>query len=119
MDFLLTAGWMAGEARERGIRVSDAAVRRRFTRQKHATFRTPEGFRKFLQESGQTVADIEYRVRVDILSERIRKDAESTGTARSRRHAFAVFLRRFRVKWKARTSCRPEYTAAECGSTLP
>jgi hypothetical protein len=118
MDFLLSAAWTTGEARERGIRISDRAVRRRFTRQKHAAFRTQEAFRRFLRESGETVSDVEYRVRLDMLSERIRKDAEGTGTARSRRHALAVFIRRFPAKWKRRTSCRPEYTVAECGSAL-
>jgi hypothetical protein len=118
MDFLVAAGWTTGESRERGIRVSDTAIRRRFNRQKRAAFRTREAFRKFLRESGQTVTDIEYRVRLDMLSERIRKDAEGTGTARSKRHAFAIFIRRFPAKWKARTSCRPEYTVTGCGSTL-
>jgi hypothetical protein len=64
------------------------------------------------------VTDIEYRVRLDMLAERIRKDAEGTGTARSKRHAFAVFIRRLRAKWTARTSCRSEYTVADCGSVL-
>jgi hypothetical protein len=118
IDFLLAADWTTGEAREVGIRVSDTAVRRRFNGQKHAAFRTQEAFRRFLRQSGQTVTDIEYRVRLDMLAERIRKDAEGTGTARSKRHAFAVFIRRLRVKWTARTACRPEYTVAGCGSVL-
>jgi hypothetical protein len=118
MDFLLSAGWTTGEARERGIRVSARAVRRRFTSQKHANFRTQAAFLKFLGETGETVSDIEFRVRLDMLSERIRKDAEGTGTARSKHHAFAIFIRRFPAKWKARTSCRPEYTVTGCGSTL-
>ena len=111
-------GALTGEARERGIRVSDTTVRRQFNTQKHAAFRTQEAFRKFLRESGQTVADIEYRVRLDMLAERIRKDAEGTGTARTKRHVFAAFIRRFSAKWKGRTSCRPEYAVAGCGSTL-
>jgi hypothetical protein len=53
-----------------------------------------------------------------MLAERIREDAEGTGTARTKRHAFAVFIRRFFAKWKGRTSCRPEYAVAGCGSTL-
>lgn len=119
LEFLLSAKWLEGEAAERGIRVSDRVVRRRFNRQKHAMFRTEREFRQFLEDSGMTRSDIKYRVRLDILSERVRSAVIGTGSPAAKQRRLNRFVARFHRKWKARTLCRPNYPADQCGGTLP
>ncbi len=74
MHELLTGLWIEGEAEDRGISVDSAAVRRDFERQKRLSFPEDADFQRFLKRSGQTEKDILERVRLDLLSSRIRDD---------------------------------------------
>ena len=73
MELLIQNLWVAGETAERGIVVTDEQVDRAFRRQKRQSFRTEREFRRFLRTSGFTVADIKYRVRLEQLSNRLRR----------------------------------------------
>jgi SurA N-terminal domain len=118
MEFLVSGLWLEDEAAERRIVVSDRAVRRQLNRQKHASFPSERAFRQFLEDSGMTRSDLKYRVRLDILSERVRKAVSGKGSPKVRERRLARFVTRFRAKWTARTSCRAEYEIKSCGSTL-
>jgi parvulin-like peptidyl-prolyl cis-trans isomerase-like protein len=73
MQLLVSFAWLEGEADEQGLAVSPAAVGRSFRRQRRANFPRRRAFRRFLRQSGQTVGDIRLRVRLDMLSNRIRR----------------------------------------------
>jgi hypothetical protein len=118
MDFLVGAKWIEGETAERGIKVSDRAVRHRLMSQKHASFNNEREFQQFLEDSGMTRSDLKYRVRLDMLSERLRSDVVGKGSARTQARRLDRFVRRFRTKWTGRTSCAAEYASERCGSTL-
>jgi foldase protein PrsA len=72
MQLLVSFAWIEGEADEQGLTASREAVSRWFRRQRRANFPKRRAFRRFLRQSGQTVADIRQRIRVDKLSTRIR-----------------------------------------------
>jgi foldase protein PrsA len=72
LQLLLSSQWIEGEAREMGISVKDSEVRKSFDQQRKRSFPKDADFRKFLQNSGQTEEDILLRVRVDLLSNKIR-----------------------------------------------
>jgi hypothetical protein len=110
--------WVEGEAADRAIALSQRAVRRGFTKQKHANFATEREFKRFLRETGQTVGDLEYRVRLDILSVRLRRAAAGSGSPRSQADRLDRFIRRWTKKWTARTSCLPAFHVDACGSTF-
>jgi foldase protein PrsA len=74
MHELLTGLWVEGEAEDRGISVDGTAVRRDFERQKRLSFPEDADFQRFLKTSGQTEEDILERVRLDLLSSKIRDD---------------------------------------------
>jgi foldase protein PrsA len=74
MHELVTGLWIEGEAEDRGISVDSAAVRRDFERQKRLSFPEDADFQRFLKRSGQTEKDILERVRLDLLSSRIRDE---------------------------------------------
>jgi foldase protein PrsA len=79
---LLTGfAWIDGEAREQGIAVSDDEVQTRYQEEKRQSFPKDEDFQTFLKVSGQRVDDILQRVRLDMLSEKIRDRVIATAAA--------------------------------------
>ena len=71
---LVSNAWIEGEAEDRGVSVDDAAVKRDFERQKKLSFPEERDFQAYLESSGQTEEDILERVRLDVLSSRLRDD---------------------------------------------
>jgi foldase protein PrsA len=72
MQLLTSFQWIEGEAKEQGITVSDAEVKKSFEQQKKQSFPKEADYQKFLKENGQTEADILERVKLDLLSNKIR-----------------------------------------------
>ena len=72
MQLLVSFEWIEGEAKAKGIKVSDTEVQASFDKQKKQAFPKAADFDKFLKDSGQTEGDILKRVRLDTLSNKIR-----------------------------------------------
>ena len=72
MQLLTSFQWIEGEAKEQGIKVSDADVKKSFEQQKKQSFPKEADYQKFLKQNGQTEKDILERVRLDLLSNKIR-----------------------------------------------
>ena len=72
LQLLISFKWIEGEAKEMGVKVTDAEVKKSFDKQKKQAFPKDADFQKFLKDSGQTEADILKRVRLDTLSNKIR-----------------------------------------------
>jgi|SRR5580704_1931812 hypothetical protein len=116
MGFLISSDWILGEAQARNIVVSEAEVRHRFDRIRAQQFPKRRAFKRFLEQTGQTVADLLLRVRLSILSERIQRSVQAGHHgARSRRHAVESFVHEFKVEWTAQTYCAPAYAVQDCG----
>lgn len=115
LEFLVFARWVDGEARERGIRVSQETVRRERQETKRLAFDSERAYRRFLKRTCQTTKDISRRVRLDLLGMRIRRQvlAGSSGAA-ERQRVLDEFKAAFTEKWRARTSCQPGYEAPGC-----
>src|SRR3954467_12536056 len=63
LQLLISFQWIEGEAKAKGIMVSDKEVQASFDKQKKQAFPKDADFQKFLKDSGQTEADILMRVR--------------------------------------------------------
>jgi foldase protein PrsA len=72
MQFLISAQWIQGEAKDQGVKVTDADVNKRFQQTKKQSFPKDADYQKFLKQSGMTQADILFRVKLDALSSKIR-----------------------------------------------
>jgi foldase protein PrsA len=72
MQLLTSFQWIEGEAEEQGIKVSDAEVKKSFNEQKKQSFPKEADYQKFLKQNGQTEEDILERVKLDLLSNKIR-----------------------------------------------
>jgi hypothetical protein len=116
MGFLISSDWVIDEAQARGIVVSAAAVRRSFDRTRDQQFPRRREFKAFLRRSGQTVADLMLRVRLNLLSARIQHDVEAgLRSAHARHQALSRFVHEFKARWTAQTYCAPAYAMADCG----
>src|SRR4051794_22926076 len=119
MSFLLDGLQTEGEAHERHIRVSALAVRRRFNAERHATFDSRADFERFLAETGETVTDLKYRVKLEMLADRVAAQVvKGRRTPAARQRAFDRFFARYAPKWQARTWCRDEYKVDLCAEAL-
>jgi foldase protein PrsA len=73
LQFLISSEWIQGEAAEQKVTVSDAEVEKQFATTKKQSFPKEADFDKFLKTSGMTLDDIKFRVRLDALSNALRK----------------------------------------------
>lgn len=71
-NFLIQSIWLQGEAKDRNIQVTDAAVEKRFEQVKKQNFPKAKDFSKFLKDSGQTLADLKLQVKLDVISTKIK-----------------------------------------------
>ena len=74
MQFLISAEWIEQEADARGIEVSDAEVQKQFEDQKKQSFPSEKQYQQFLKTSGQTEEDLLFRVKLDVLSTKVRDE---------------------------------------------
>ena len=72
MQLLTSFQWIQGEAEEQGVKVSDAEVKKTFEEQKKQSFPKDADYKKFLKDYDQTEADILARIKLDLLSNKIR-----------------------------------------------
>src|SRR5689334_2955393 len=72
MQLLVSFKWIQGEADAQGIKVTDAEVKKSFDEQKKQSFPKDADYQKFLKTSGQSQEDIMQRVKLDLLSNKIR-----------------------------------------------
>src|SRR5215207_7419295 len=72
LQLLISFQWIQGEADAMEIKVSDAEVKKSFDEQKKQSFPKEEDYKKFIQQSGQTNEDIMQRVKLDLVSNKIR-----------------------------------------------
>jgi foldase protein PrsA len=72
LQLLISFQWIQGEAEKLDVKVTDAEVKKSFAEQKKQSFPKEDDYKKFIKTSGQTEADILQRVKLDLLSNKIR-----------------------------------------------
>ena len=72
LSLLISMQWIEREAKDQGIKVTDAEVKKTFDEQKKQSFPKEADYQKFIKQSGQTQEDILQRVKLDLLSNKIR-----------------------------------------------
>jgi hypothetical protein len=116
LGFLISSEWVKGEAADLGARVSAGEVRRSFDRVRNQQFPKRREFERFLRQSGETVADLLFRVELNLLSEWVQKRVVAGHhSASSKERALSNFVKAFKARWQAQTYCAPQYAVADCG----
>jgi len=80
LGFLISANWVIGEAKDQGIKVTDAEVEKKFKELKTQQFPKEADFQKFLTSTGQSVSDLLLRVKLNLLSQKIQQKVAKKGT---------------------------------------
>jgi foldase protein PrsA len=78
MDFLIRAYWYQADAASQGVNLSNAQVQTAFNKAKQQQFPSDAQFQQFLNQSGMTLNDILFRVRVNQLYSKLIKKAGSS-----------------------------------------
>ena len=73
MGTLLDTAWIQGEAEDQGVTVSDRQIQTQLQQTKQQNFKTEAEYQKFLEQSGYTQADVDLRVKLQLLSQEIQK----------------------------------------------
>jgi foldase protein PrsA len=73
MDFLIRAYWYQAVAHNQGVKVTDAEVQKQFQADKKQAYPTEAQFQQFLKQTGQTTQDVLYRVKVNLLYQKLIK----------------------------------------------
>ncbi len=77
LSTVLDTAWIQGEAERRGVEVTDKEVEDTFTELRGQNFQTEEEYQQFLQQSGLTQEDIDERVRLQVISQKIQEQITS------------------------------------------
>jgi foldase protein PrsA len=72
MQFLVSSEWIQQEADNLNVKVSNKEVQKQFQDQKKQSFQKDSDYKKFLQNSGMTEADLLFRVKLDVISNNVR-----------------------------------------------
>lgn len=116
LGFLISSDWVTGEAADLGVIVSAGEARKSFDHIRNQQFPKHGEFEKFLRQSGETVADLLFRVELNLLSQRIqRRVTAGHHSASSKQRALSHFVKAFKAKWQAQTYCAAQYAVADCG----
>ena len=73
LDFLIKAHWYDTAAAHRGILFAGQQITEKFDEDKRQQFATGGTFRAFLHQTGQTIADVGFRVRLNLIYEALIK----------------------------------------------
>jgi foldase protein PrsA len=81
LDFLIKASWYQAEAAKQHITITNAQVQQAFQTAKKGQFPTTTAFQTFLTQTGQTMEDILFRVRVNQIYKQLLAKHPSAVTA--------------------------------------
>jgi foldase protein PrsA len=95
MDFLIKAYWYQALAHKLGINVTDAQVQKAFQTAKNQQFKTNSEFQTFLTQSGQTLNDIMFRVRVNEVFKKLLAKHQTTVTPATIQAYYRTHLSQF------------------------
>src|SRR3954454_580150 len=73
MQFLVSAQWLLQETAKRKITASDKEVQTTFQQQKKQSFPKEADYQKYLATSGQTEADLIYRIKLSVLTNKLQQ----------------------------------------------
>jgi foldase protein PrsA len=72
LQFLISSAWIEGESADKGVKISDADVKKEFDKQRTQSFPKDKDYAAFLKSSGYVQEDLLYRIKVQNLSQKLR-----------------------------------------------
>jgi hypothetical protein len=117
MAFLVGSAWVEQEAAWRGIVVTPSELQTELAKDRHHQYKTDAAWLRFLRTSGQTVADLELRVRQTILSRKIQAQViRGARNAQAQQAAQSAFVMQFEDRLKPITQCAAGFVVRDCAN---
>lgn len=115
---LLDGVWIEGEAAELGLVATDREVEAEAEKIRDQNFKTENQWHHFLAETKLTAEDVDRRVKLQLLSQKIQYEIESDAKGKfGRQQQFKAYVTAFQKKWKKRTLCRADFVNERCSNT--
>jgi hypothetical protein len=115
---LLDAIWIQGQAEEMGISVTAEEIAAELEKLKKQAFKTGAEYREFLDEAHYSEADVDKRVKTQIVSTAIQRRIQhrAGSSEKKRQRAFADFLKAYNARWRSRTVCANAFVIKRCSN---
>jgi foldase protein PrsA len=114
LNFLIDSQWKIGEGEELGLTLTDAEVKQRLQYIKRITYPKEAQFKKYLATTGQTVSDMLFRAKVQLVEVKLQQWLVSLGKSGQGQRTAAKWAVEFPRKWVKRTTCQAGYVAPDC-----
>lgn len=108
MGFLIEARWYEAQARIDGIKITEPRVLHAFHQAERQQFASRRSFRQFLKLTGQTVPDVLFRFRLNLLVNALLR-AEHRGPGALENEVAG--------RYRPDTECAPYYVMADCANS--
>jgi foldase protein PrsA len=99
LAYLISANWVIGEASERGVKVTDAEIKKQFNQIKAQQFPKEADFQKFLASTGYTVSDLLLRVKLNTLSSKIQAKVNKEAAAKPTQKEIAAYYEQHKSQY--------------------
>jgi hypothetical protein len=110
LAILITFQWLMGEGAKRGVSVSMGEARAALNRFKRENHLSNMAFQRYLDYTGQSLADVLLVVKIDALVTKLQQTiAAKLGAAGA-----AKFFNEFPKRWVGQTSCQAGYVMPDC-----
>jgi hypothetical protein len=111
MAFLIRADWIQADGARHGIVATDAQVTRALDKAKKQQFPNASAFNTFLSKTGQSLPDVRFRFRINLILSRLTAQEKGSATAKET----AVDKREKRL-FAGQTRCTALVLMADCGN---
>jgi hypothetical protein len=117
MQFLLSSEWILQEAPKHGVSVTDAEVQTSFEQQRKQAYPSDADYQAFLEKSGETEDDLIYRVKLQLLADKLREDVtKGVNGSADQKKTLDAFVKDFQARYKAITFCAENYVVDQCAN---
>ncbi|HEV2945484.1 MAG TPA: hypothetical protein VGX26_10265 [Solirubrobacteraceae bacterium] len=114
LHLLIYRLWREGEARELGITVNDQEAREALTAELRRNYSKPGTAQRFLAETGQTMSDLLFATKSDLLARRLAQKAAEGLHGKAAAAAVKAFGIMMVKRWTSRTYCGPGFVVPGC-----
>ena len=114
LGFLITYEWVLGEAAARHITIPEPQLKKRLSQLDKQSFPKPGSLHRFMASTGESEADLQAILRVQLLKDRIAAKVTAGDRAANPHQALAAFQKAFQEHWKRYTTCHASYVMEDC-----
>jgi SurA-like N-terminal domain len=117
LEFLISGNWIEDEAAQQGVEVSNAEIHKQLVEEQKQEFPAKADFDMYLKDSGMTLNDLLFSVRLGLLSVRLRENETKGREDVTAAYSLEQWRSRTIDKWRSRTVCREGYIVQDCGNS--